>query len=82
MGRARSSLGLDSLDFAGDGKESGPVKAGKYLREDVFLEVESGIGEAGNKARVEWELTPNISVESPVDEKSSSDFGINWKLDY
>jgi len=82
MGQARGSLGLDALDFRGDGGGSGAVKAGKYLREDIFLEVESGIGETGNKARVEWELTPNISVESSVDEKSNSAFGINWKLDY
>lgn len=82
MGRARSSLGLDALDFSGDGAKSGSVKAGKYLREDVFLEVEGGIGEAGSKVRVEWELTPSISVESSVDEKSNSAFGINWKYDY
>jgi autotransporter translocation and assembly factor TamB len=62
--------------------ETGSVKAGKYLREDIFVEVESGLGEAGNKARVAWELTPNISVESSVDEKSNSAFDLNWKFDY
>jgi translocation and assembly module TamB len=82
LGRARGSLGLDSLDFTGGGDGDGAVKAGKYIREDVFVEVESGIGEAGNKARVEWELTPNISVESSVDEESNSAFGLNWKFDY
>jgi translocation and assembly module TamB len=82
MDEARGALGLDTLDFEAAGADDSSVKAGKYLREDVYLEVVGGVGEGGSKARVEWDLTPSISVESSVDQESRSAFGLNWKRDY
>lgn len=82
LGKARDSLGLDTLDMGGAGSESKSVKAGKYLREDVYLEVESGLGSGAGKVRVEKEISRQLSVETSVDQDSSSAFGINWKIDY
>lgn len=82
LGKARDSLGLDTLDMGGAGSENKSVKAGKYLREDVYLEVESGLGSGASKVRVEKEISRQLSVETSVDQDSSSAFGINWKVDY
>jgi len=79
---ARGSLGLDTLDVGGGGSEGATVKAGKYLEEDIYLEVESGLGGEGSRVRVEKDLLRNLSVEASVDQQSNSGFGINWKMDY
>ena len=82
LGRTRGALGLDTLDVGGSESGGASVKAGKYLSENVYLEVESGITDASSKVRVEMDLTPQISVETQVDQDSNSAFGINWKFDY
>lgn|GEM_PF-2836106 len=82
MDDTRSSLGVDTLDFNGDEASGNSVKAGKYISEDVFVEVESGSASGSSKVRVEMDLTPRISVDSTVDEKSNTGFGVNWNYDY
>ncbi|CAK0762174.1 translocation and assembly module TamB [Gammaproteobacteria bacterium] len=82
LGRTRDSLGLDTLDMDSKDSENKSVKAGKYLRENVYLEVESGLGNGASKARVEKEISRQLSVETSVDQDSNSSFGINWKVDY
>lgn len=78
----RNSIGLDSLDINGDDSSGKSVKAGKYISENVFVEVESGVSSGSSTVKVEMELTPRISVDSTVDEKSNTGFGVNWKIDY
>ncbi|MCK8602256.1 translocation/assembly module TamB domain-containing protein [Desulfoferrobacter suflitae] len=84
MSRTRKFLGVDTLEFnsAGEGLGSGTVGVGKYLTEGVRLDVEKGIGEGANKASIEVEVTPNITVESEVGSDSTSGIGVNWKYDY
>jgi len=82
MDETRNSLGIDTLDFNGDEVSGNSVKAGKYIREDVFVEVESGMSSGSSKVRVEMNLNPHISVDSTVDQESNTGFGLNWKLDY
>jgi len=84
MSRTRKFLGLDTLEFnsSGEGLSKGSLGIGKYLTEGVRLDIEKGIGEGANKAAVEVEVTPNITVESEVGSDSTSGIGINWKYDY
>ena len=46
--------------------------AGKYVSDNVFVEVERGVAEGTGKARVQVELTPNLSVSTEVTEQSQS----------
>ena len=55
---------------------------GKYLNDDVYVEIEKGVGSEGGKVSVEVDITPNISVESEVGLDAQSGVGINWKWDY
>lgn len=82
LGWARDSMGIDQLELAGESVESGSVKAGKYLNDNVFLGVERGLKQGSGKVSVELELTPNITVETEMDEENKSGVGINWKYDY
>jgi translocation and assembly module TamB len=78
----RSLTGLDDIrvDTNDDGETS--VGAGKYLTDDVYLEVEGGSGEESGAATLQIELTPNVTVESEVGQDARAGGGILWRYDY
>ena len=84
MDQTRKLIGVDQLEFkqAEDAKKSTSVSAGKYLNDDVYVEIEKGVGSEGGKVSVEVDITPNISVESEAGLDAQSGVGINWKWDY
>jgi len=84
MDVTRKLLGVDQFDIKQmDEKEGGTaVSMGKYLREDVYLEMEKGVGTEGGKISVEIELTPNITVETDAGLNTRGGVGVNWKWDY
>jgi len=84
MGRTREVLKLDELEIkqSGSKPEEATVSAGKYLSDTVFLEVEQGLGPDSGKASVQWEMTPNITVETEAGVNAEGGAGISWKWDY
>lgn len=81
MDKVRSSLGLDTLKFSGD--DSGPgVEAGRYVADGVYVGVKQGLGEDSSGAVLEYEVTPNISVESDIGADANSRLGIFMEWDY
>ena len=93
MDRVRNSIGLDRLDFsggangargAGTGSQAAKgttVSGGKYIADGVFVGVSQGL--AGNsQAKVEIEITPNISANSTFGTVSGSGFGAKYSIDY
>ncbi|MEZ5935975.1 MAG: translocation/assembly module TamB domain-containing protein [Alphaproteobacteria bacterium] len=82
FGEIRNILKIDTLDVVSDEEGDSRVKAGKYLNDDVYVEVEKGAGDASGRARVEIELLPNIALEAETSENADSGVGIKWKLDY
>lgn len=81
LGRARKALGVDTLDVGGaPGEEA--VRAGKYLGDDVYVELEQGRAEDSGRARVELEILPNVSVEAETGQDASSGVGVKWKYDF
>lgn len=84
LGRARELLGVDDLKVNNDSgnTEDTTVGVGKYIREDVYLEIERGAQAGSGKARIEVEVTPNISVDSTTGEAGQSSVGVQWKHDY
>lgn len=81
MDTVRGSLGLDTLKFSeGD---SGPgVEAGRYVAEGVYLGVKQGLGEDSSGAVLEYEVTPNITVESDIGADANSRVGVSMEWDY
>lgn len=86
MGQLRDLAGLDTLDFGnadfGDESTETTATAGRYVTEDVFIAVDQGLSSGATRARVEVELTPNITVRSDIDDQSRSGVGIQWSMDY
>lgn len=85
LGRSRKLINLDQMDLRlsdENGKNASSVSAGKYLHEDVYIEVEKGIDTDTGKVSVEIELNPNITVETEAGADANSGIGVNWKLDY
>ena len=79
----RKTAGLDTLDVqGGETSEESTARAGKYLSDNVYVEVERGVSEGTGKARVQVELTPNLSVGTSVNDQSQTGVGLQWKYDY
>ena len=91
MDRVRSTIGLDRLDLsAGGANASGTqgaakgttVTGGKYIANGVFVGVAQGLSGNSSQAKVEVEVTPNISVNSTFGTTSGSGFGAIYSIDY
>ncbi|MEJ2120920.1 MAG: translocation/assembly module TamB domain-containing protein [Alphaproteobacteria bacterium] len=82
--RLRSAAGLATLDFEGgeNGKGGPSVKVGKYIGDKIYLSIQQGKSLDSSKVGVKVDITPNISVESRVDQAGDSDIGIIYRYDY
>ncbi len=83
MDQVRGSLGLDTLKFSGGEGKSGPgLEAGRYLAEGVYVGVKQGLSDNSSSAVIEYEVTPNVSLESDIGADAQSRVGINMEWDY
>lgn len=84
MDRTRRLMGVDELNIKQSDDKSGEtsVSVGKYMRDNVYVEVEKGLGADTGKVSVEIELTPHIAVETDMGADGQSGVGVNWKWDY
>lgn len=80
VGLVRQATGLDRVSF---GAEDGlaTVSAGKYIAEDVYVQVGAG-GTGGVGAEVEWEPTDGLSIISSADGNGDTKIAVRWKKDY
>ena len=82
LGAIRSTIGLDDLSVDSSAEGGASVGAGKYLADDVYLEVDSGAGGKGGEAKVKVDLTPNIKAESKIGQDATAGGGIFWEWEY
>ena len=94
MGKTRSFLGLDRLDFSGGDEKSksnsdgsndstGPsVTLGKYVTDRVYVGVEQDLTDGKQDVIVDVNVTPNFTVESKAGSRSGAGLGFNWNYDY
>lgn len=80
LGQIRSITGLDDLHVETDSSGAASVGVGKYLTDKVYLEF--GKGAETGSARLEVELTPQISIESKIGQDAQGGGSIFWKKDY
>jgi translocation and assembly module TamB len=82
IGNLRTFAGLDRLALGGGANQSAlTIAGGKYLTENVYLEVAGG-GREGPSAQVEWRLKRNLAVISKVGGQSGGALAIRWRRDY
>jgi translocation and assembly module TamB len=90
MGRLRSILHVDTLDVTsstsnntdGSATTDETVRAGKYLNNDVYLELQKGVAAQSGKARVEVQILPNVSLQAETSENAQGGIGLQWRYDY
>ncbi len=82
LGKLRDITGLDDIRVDNDEEGDPSVGVGKYLTEDVYLELEKGAGEGSGAAKIQVEVTPNINLESEVGQEAQAGVGVVWKWDY
>jgi translocation and assembly module TamB len=78
IGNLRSFAGLDRLVFGGDEASGVTVSGGKYLTDDVYLELTGG-GREGPTAQVEWRVARNISILSRLAGQAGNRIAIRWR---
>jgi translocation and assembly module TamB len=86
MGRVRRLLRIDQLQVkqreTPEGTQEAAVVAGKYILDGVYLEVEKGTEATKDKASLQVEVTPNITVGTEVGVDSQGGVSLNWRWDY
>lgn len=81
LGSLQDATGLDSLDL-GIGEGGGAVLgAGKYLADDVYLNVETGLSGIPGVS-VEWTPLDNVEVDASVNDQTGQRIAIQWKHDF
>jgi len=82
IGNLKAFTGLDRLVFAGGGASgSMTVAGGKYITDDVYLEIIGG-GREGPAAQVEWRVRRNLSILSRLQGAGQSKLSVRWRKDY
>ena len=83
FGEIRNALNIDTLDIvSGEEAADSRVKAGKYINDEVYVEVEQGAADGTGRARVEVEILPSISLEADTGTDSTGGVGVKWRFDY
>ncbi len=86
IGNLRNFAGLDRLAFGGADESGVTVSGGKYLTDDVYLEITGG-GREGPSAQVEWRIRKNLSILSRLAGQSAGTgtgnrIAVRWRKDY
>lgn len=92
IGNLRTFAGLDRLALGGDEASGVTVSGGKYLTDNVYLELTGG-GREGASAQVEWRVRRNLSIISQIGGQiitpgssqtvaQSGKLSIHWRKDY
>ncbi|WP_082766084.1 translocation/assembly module TamB domain-containing protein [Paramesorhizobium deserti] len=80
LGALRSGTGLDDLDIVTDSKGNAGVRAGRYIRDNVYLGVEAGSG-GNTKATINLDITKNLKAKGGLGTSDSS-IGLFYEKDY
>ena len=81
IGNLRTFAGLDRLALGGGGQSGVTVSGGKYLTDDVYLELTGG-GRDGASAQVEWRIGKSLSIISKIAGQGDGKLAVRWRKDY
>ena len=78
LGGLRQLARLDSLALGGDAEGQATVSGGKYVTDDIYLELTGG-GRNGPTAQVEWRVRRNFSIVSTVGTRGDARLSIRFR---
>lgn len=81
LGALRQSVGLDDLDVVTDSKGNAAVRAGSYIRDNIYLGVEAS-GVDGTKGTINLDITRDLKAKASVGSNGDSGMGVFYEKDY
>lgn len=81
MGKLRQGTGLDDIDVVTDSNGETAVRAGRYIRDNIYLGVEAGSG-GSTKGTVNLDISRNLKVKGAMGSEGDSSGGIFYEKDY
>ncbi|MDS9466910.1 translocation/assembly module TamB domain-containing protein [Paracoccus sp. MBLB3053] len=81
VGKLRSSTGLDDLDLATDSEGNVSVRAGKYLSENLYTDVQVG-DEGKTKLNLNLDISNSLTARGSVASDGESTLGLFYERDY
>ncbi len=81
VGQLQEATGLDRLDFGLNEDGAATLSTGKYIAEDVYLEIETG-GTGAPGVALEWTPLENVAVDAEIDPELGPKVAIQWKRDF
>ena len=82
LGNLRTFAHLDRLALGGDQSSGVTVSGGKYLTDNVYMELTGG-GRSGPSGQVEWRDRKSLSVVSKIaGSGGDSQISVRWRKDY
>ena len=81
FGNLENALGLDTLDIGQNAGGQTQLTTGKYLAEDVYVELRTS-AEGTPGVAVEWTPRKNIEIEAETEPGQSQSLSIQWKKDF
>ena len=81
MNKLRQGTGLDDIDVVTDSKGETAVRAGRYIRDNIYLGVEAGSG-GSTKGTVNLDISRNLKVKGALGSEGDSSGGIFYEKDY
>ena len=79
--RFRSSIGLDDLELSADEEGALGVRAGAYLSDRLYLDVEADL-EGGARATINLDVADHVRAKTSLGSDGNSSIGIFYERDY
>jgi translocation and assembly module TamB len=81
LGSIRSGLGLDRLSIGQDRTGSAQISGGRYLTDNVYLEVSTG-AQGSAAAQVEWQALSDFAIISRLGSADDTSISVRWRRTY
>lgn len=81
MGSIRQGVGLDDIDVVTNSEGETAVRAGRYIKDNIYLGVEAGSG-GTTKGTVNLDISRNLKAKGALGSDGDSSVGIFFERDY
>ncbi len=81
IGGLRNFAHLDRLSIGGDAVTGTTVSGGKYITDNIYLEITGG-GREGQTATLEWRVKKALSAVAKLGTQGDSQVSVRWRKDY
>ena len=81
LGNIRAGLGLDRLAIGQDREGEAQISGGRYLSDDVYLELTTG-AQGTAAAQVEWQALDDFAIISRFGSANQTSVSVRWRTTY